>query len=134
MVLLQNADDLYYQDKNGYVYYNNSPIYLFKNETVKLIGRDDLDNVYFQSKTKKGTIYVVNNKKVVKTVTLTDLSFSHFKVTRIGIYAIYVDHIIDITKDTTKKISYDSQNTVVDIVGERIYLVAPSEKYLSLVF
>jgi hypothetical protein len=133
MVLFNNEDYLYFQDKNGYIYYNNSSIYLFK-ESVKLIGRDGEDNVYFQSKTKHGTIYVVKGKKIVNTITLTDLSFSHFYNTYSNIYAIYVDYIIDITKDTTKKISYDNQNTFMDIVGERIYLKNPSGQYLSLVY
>ena len=134
MVQLSNEDDLYFQDKNGYIYYNNSPIYLFKNEAVKLIGRDDQDNVYFESNTNRGKIYIVNDKKIVNTIMLTDLSFSHLQFTYSGIYAIYTDHVIDIMKSITKKINYDNQDTFVDIIADRIYLTDPSGQYLSLVY
>lgn len=133
MVSLNNEDDIYLQDKNGAVYYNNSRIYLF-NEAVKLIGRDGDDKVYFESKTKKGTIYVVSGKKIVNTITLQDTNYSHFYYTYSNIYAVYIDCIIDITKDTMKKISYDNQNTFTDIVGERIYLQNPTGLFLSLLY
>lgn len=134
MVQLNKYEKLYYQDKAGNIYASNKKIAAFGTESVKLVGRDSEDNIYVQSNEKKGTFYVLNDTKIINTIKLDDSNFSHIVFTDYGLYVVYSDYAIDLTKDLKTKYTFDKTDTFLNIIGDRIYLKNSSSQYISMLY
>ena len=134
MVQLSKYEKLFYQDKTGNIYNNNRYVTAFEGQKVKLIGRDSNDNVFVQSATKKDTFFVLNDSKLAKTFALSDTGFEDVIYTDSGIYAVYSDYVIDITKDLKTKITYDKAYTFLNVIEDRIYFKDADGQYCSMTY
>jgi hypothetical protein len=122
MVLLNKSLSLYYQNSKGLLFCNSNKVKSLENQRINLLGRDSNDNIYVQSYKNKEIIYVVNNKEIIKTLSLKDLNYKEIVSNRSDIYAVYNDHVIDLAGDLSKTFSYDKNSSFINIVNNVIYL------------
>lgn len=121
-VWLNKTLTLYYQNADGNLFCNSKKISRFANENIRLLGRDSNDNIYVQSLIKTNTIYVLYNRKVIKTLNLEDANYLKILYDRGSIYAVYSGYVVNLTDDINKKITFSSKLSFVNIVDNIIYL------------
>ncbi|MCX6383835.1 MAG: hypothetical protein NTV16_05025 [Actinobacteria bacterium] len=121
MILLNNTFTLYYEDYNNNLYCYPKPIEGFNKKKIRLLGCDLNDNVFVQSLDKKGTIYVLKNQKIEKTISLNDPLYKEIYANKIGVYLVYSNYLINLADDTNKKIPLDKDLKFIGIGGDKIY-------------
>jgi hypothetical protein len=119
MVLLNKSNTLYSEDGQNNLYLNGKPFAGLK--TGKLIGCDVNDNVYVQSVSKKNSISVITNQKMVGTITLSDPNVLRYYADKSNIYAVYSDYIINLYKDLNARLPYDKSLKFAGIGGAYAY-------------
>jgi len=121
MVLLNDTYCLYFEDKNNNLYCYPEPVTGFNKKKIHLLGNDLNDNVYVQSLENKNIIYVLKNKKIEKTINLTDPSYTGAYSNKLGVYLIYKNYILNLAGDINKKMLFDKDLKFTGIGGDKIF-------------
>lgn len=119
LVMLQHKDKLYFEDKDGNVYYSNSKLNLFK-EKVDIIGIDKDDSIYFISRTTKSKVYKVQNNSIVDTIELKDNKVISTYSNMEGIYLIYDNYVINLINNKDQKAGRLSKYVKFDAIKSDI--------------
>ena len=131
MVLLNNSVDFYY-DTNGKLYCDAKIVAAFNNKKIQLLGCDGNDNIYAQSLTDKKTIYVLDTKNSIKSISLQDSGYSQIYSDKMNLYAVYNDHIINLSSSDTSSLSYDPQLRFIGMGGSNIYFSDGNGKIIAI--
>lgn len=119
MVLLGKTNSLYYNNAQNTVYMNGKPVSGLQKS--KVIGRDAEDRVYAQSANSAGAIYILENGKLFKTLTLPDTNVNKYYADQKGVYAVYSGYLVNLTGDMQSKLQYDSGLEFLGIGGSNAY-------------
>lgn len=122
MVLLNRSLSLYYQNKNGILYCNSKIVDAVSNKKISLLGCDSNDNVYLSSLTDRKRFYVLNNNRLIDTLTINNADYIKFIAKKTGIYAVYSSYVIDLTKDIKTRINFNKRYTFMDMIEGKVYL------------
>lgn len=121
MVFLNNTFSIYYEDKNNNLYCYPDPITGFEKKKIHLLGCDSNDDVFIQSLDNKNIVYVLKNKKIDKTINLSDPAYEEIYTNKIGVYLIYSNYILNLAGDINNKITFEKNLKFVGIGGNKIF-------------
>jgi rhodanese-related sulfurtransferase len=119
IALLNNSINFYY-DANGKLYCDKKIVSAFNKKMVHVLGCDGEDNVYLQSLTDKKTIYILDKNNSIKSISLQDPEYSRIYSDKINLYAIYKDHIVNLSSDDRGNLSYDPLLHFIGMGGSNI--------------
>ena len=131
MALLNNSADFYY-DTNGKLYCDAKIVPVFSSKIIRLLGCDGNDNIYAQSLTDKKTIFILDRNNSIKSIILQDPEYSQIYSDKINLYAIYKDHIINLSSSDKGSLSCDPQLHFIGMGGRNIYFSDGNGKIIAL--
>ena len=102
LLMLQQRDRIYYEDKNGNLYSSIGRVSLFRNP-VDLIGLDYDDNLYYLDSENKKTVYKVKDNVLVDTIKLSDSDLVTTYSNNYGVYLVYPTYVINVAGDDPYK-------------------------------
>ncbi len=123
LLMLQQRDRIYYEDKNGNLYSSYGMVSLFRNP-VDLIGLDYDDNLYYIDSESKKTIYKVKDNVLVDTIKLSDSDLVTTYSNNYGVYIVYPTYVINVAgEDPYKRIGKFSKYVTFEAIkGNVMYL------------
>jgi hypothetical protein len=108
IALLKNKDSFIYQDSNSNVYIKGKTFNYKNNKKFVLLGTDSKDCIYLSPKLDLGEVLIVQNGAVVGEKHLEDSEYTGIISGDGNVYAVYKDHMINLSDDTRTDISPDT--------------------------
>jgi hypothetical protein len=121
LVLLNNSFDFYSVDGNHRLYADLKPVPAFTGQGVNLLGCDTNDTVYVQPLSDRSVVYELRNQSPAARIKLDNPGFLAAYATKSGIYLVYPDHIVDITKARQTVLTFDRQLRFLAVSGPAAY-------------
>lgn len=122
-MILTNARQNVYYDKDNTLYCQLKPVKRFNNIKIRILGCDIYDNVYLQSQVDKACVYVTKDNIVVKTIRLDDPDFTKVYINKTAVYLVYPNHILKLSTDGIKNISYNENCIFKGFISNHLYLL-----------
>ena len=119
MLLLNDAFSVYYEDSNHILHLGSGTLSAVGKSS--LIGCDAADSVYVQALDATDTIRRISGSKVAESFSFDSTGFLRFYTDKDVVYAVYADHLVDLSGDRTTVIPYDSARGFLGLGGDLIF-------------
>ncbi|MBC7765516.1 MAG: hypothetical protein H7Y41_03440 [Hyphomonadaceae bacterium] len=131
LVLLDNADILYYETSLNAVHDDKKRFSYEDEKKFHLLGKDAQNSVYMQSITTPTEIIKVKKNKSVQAMALTDHTFKEVYSNQNGLYLVYTDYVVDINNQS-HKMAFDAGLKLLDIYKNMLFMKNDKDEILKV--